>query len=325
VRALLDFHHADLLESLHLLLEDRLGIECWIPTGFDWWEQGYWAFGKTTWGDDRLARQFLQKANVEIEDSHPGRRKRCIELSESRDVEWDFVVASLPDNYAGYHAFASESDAKFVIQVGNVNQAAGWQFSPWLILNSSAASVPGRSVTYHQEFHVAAFEPHPERMNPRRITNFVNCVQALPCYPLLQEAQREFADFEWCIHGIDGADGNVKPTARVGELMGEAGWAWHDKVTGDGFGHVIFNWACVGRPLIGHASHYAGQLAEPFWEDGVTCIDLDRHSIGEAAQLVREISADSERHTAMCEALRSRFTESVDFGVEAERIATMLL
>ena len=105
--------------------------------------------------------------------------------------------------------------------------------------------------------------------------------------------------------------------------MQATGWAWHDKVTGDGFGHVMHGWASVGRPLIGHASHYAGQLAGPFWEDGVTCIDLDSHSLDEAVQMIRDTS--SEQQQAMGDELHRRFSEAVDFESEAEMVRELLL
>lgn len=322
MRALLDYHHGDLLESSLILLEDRLGIECYVPSGFGWWENGYWQFGRSAWGDDRLARQFLTPANIRRDDSHPKREHRLIEFNDAFDLGWDFVVASLQDNYQGYAQFARETNAKLVIQVGNVNQAPGWQFDPFLILNSSSAPMQGQSVTYHQPFHLEDFAPTPIT-NPARITNMVNCVQVLPCYPLMQEFARLTADFEWCVHGIDGPDGNVKPTARVGELMQQAGWAWHDKVTGDGFGHVIHGWASVGRPLIGHASHYAGQMAGVFWEDGVTCIDLDRHSPEEAASIVRTVTG-TYRQQEMADELHRRFA-LIDWDGEAEQVREALL
>ena len=130
-------------------------------------------------------------------------------------------------------------------------------------------------------------------------------------------------DYEWRIHGIDGPDGNLKPTSKVGQAMQQAGWAWHDKVTGDGFGHVIFGWASVGRPLIGHASHYAGQMAGPFWEDGVTCIDLDAHSLDEAVAIIRATSP--EKQQAMGDELHRRFIQTVDFENEAEMVRELLL
>ena len=316
MRALLDFHHSDLLESLHLLLEDRLGIECYIPVGLDWWSEEYWQFGRWTWGDHRLAKQFLNRANVEIESGHPDRKHRCLTLDEARVMDWDFVVASVPDNYAGYADFAAEHGAKFVIQVGNTNQPVDWSLKP-LVLNSS--EMPG-GVQYHQEFSLRDFHYAPPIS--QTIASFVNCMDRIECYWTLAEARALLSDYEWRIHGIDGEHGNLKPTSAIADAMRSYGWAWHDKITGDGFGHVIHNWAAVGRPLIGHASHYAGKLAEPFWQDGVTAIDLDRHSVREAAEIIR--STTPEKHQEMCEAMRATFDATVDFADDAERILALL-
>jgi hypothetical protein len=76
----------------------------------------------------------------------------------------------------------------------------------------------------------------------------------------------------------------------------------------------------VGRPLIGHASHYDGKMGGPLWEDGVTCIDLDRHSIGELPGLM-----DSLDNAEMGRAIRDRFDELVDYDAEAERIHALLV
>jgi len=316
VRALLDFHHSDLLESLHLLLEDRLGIECYIPVGQEWWDSAIWSFGRWTWGDDRLARQFLTRANVEVESGHPERVHRCVTLEEAHGMDWDFVVASVPDNYHGYADFAAMHDARFVIQCGNTNQPIDWSLRP-LVLNSS--EMPG-GVQYHQEFDLRTFHYAPP--TTQTIASFVNCMGVIECAWTLAEAQALMPDYTFRVHGIDGPDGNLKPTAAVADAMRSYGWAWHDKITGDGFGHVIHNWAAVGRPLIGHASHYAGKLAEPFWQDGVTAIDLDRHTVAEACQIIR--STTSERHQEMCEAMRATFDATVDFEADAEAVRALL-
>ena len=105
--------------------------------------------------------------------------------------------------------------------------------------------------------------------------------------------------------------------------MAGSAFGWHDKEQGDGFGHVIHQWAAVGRPLIGHASHYRGRMAESLWQDGVTCIDLDRHSPAETASLIGSISRDTKRHRAMCEAIRAEF-DKIDWAGETERIRELL-
>ena len=320
MRALLDFHHSDLLESLHLLLEDRLGIECYIPVGPEWWNAEVWQFGRWTWGDERLAQQFLTRDNVEVESGHPERRHRVVTLPEAEAMAWDYVVASLPDNYAGYHAFAERHHAKFVIQVGNTNQPIAWELDP-LVLNSSEMPLNGRGVTYHQEFDLNTFRYAPP--TSRSIASFVNCMDRQPCFWALQEARLRLQDREWHIYGIDGEHGNLKPSQAIADAMRAAGWAWHDKITGDGFGHVIHNLAAVGRPLIGHSRHYEGKLAAPFWVDGETCVDLDGRTIEEACEIVRGI--DKNRHRQMCIAMRDLFTATVDFAADAERVRELLM
>ncbi len=317
MRALIDYHHADLAESLHLTLTDRLGIDLYVPVGSEWYDNGVWQFGRDTWGDDRLARQFLNRDSVESDNAHPERLHNVITYDEANNLAFDFVIASVPDNYRGYHAFAMEHGAKFVIQAGNTNQFIDWSLNP-LVLNSSEMPMAGRGVTYHQEFSLEDF--HYSAPTSEIIGSFVNCMDRLPCWNWLAEARRLMPERTFRIHGIDGEDGNVKPTRDVGTLMRSYGWGWHDKITGDGFGHVIFNWAAVGRPLIGHANHYEGKLAGPLWEDGVTCIDLDRHAIGELPALL-----DSLDNVEMGQRIRDRFDELVDYEEEAERIRELLV
>jgi hypothetical protein len=315
-RVLIDYHHADLAESLHLLFADRFGWEVVVPVGPKWWDENIWNFGRWAWGDDRLARQFLNVDNVEHDDAHPSRHHTVATFDEALAQDWDYVVASLPDNYQGYHHFARQTGARFVIQVGNVNQPVAWELDP-LVLNSSEQDLRGRGVTYHQEFNLDDFRfSEPSDESARLIGSFVNCMDRMPCWYSLEQA-RAILPHTFRIHGIDGADGNVKPTRDVGTLMRSYGWGWHDKVTGDGFGHVVHNWAAVGRPLIGHAAHYAGQMAGPLWEDGVTCIDLDKHGVGDLPYLLGD-------NVAMGHAIRDRFDELVHFDEEAEAIHALL-
>ncbi len=63
-------------------------------------------------------------------------------------------------------------------------------------------------------------------------------------------------------------------------------------------------------------------MGEPFWRDMETCIDLDKHSISEAAEIVQNISPDE--HTKMCRAIRATFDELVDYDREAEAIRDLL-
>jgi hypothetical protein len=141
---------------------------------------------------------------------------------------------------------------------------------------SSEIPIAGRGLLYHQEMDPVAYRPA-GWLDPRNASSFVNCMPSMgACWDLLVENARRDPG-----RGLRHRrpDGVIKPYSRPRQSMARVGWGWHDKAQGDGFGHVIHSWAAVGRPLIGHASHYRGKMAEPFWVDGVTCLDLDRRSV----------------------------------------------
>jgi glycosyltransferase involved in cell wall biosynthesis len=329
MRVLIDVHHSDLMESLHRLFADRLGFEVIVPFGLGWRDAGYWNFGHGyPDGGLGVARQFLLMP--EYDDLQPQRSRRMTTLDEAREMDFDLVVASVPDNYPGYARFAAEKGARFAIQVGNVNQYVDHSLSP-LILDATG-QYPG-GVPFTPEFDIGGAFAYASLAQLRNhghpyfdVATYVNLFPGLPCYSLFEETFTHLSE-EWFgrwVYGHRGDDGFIKPTSDIGRLMREAAFGWHDKVTGDGFGYVIHYWASVGRPLIGHASHYRNQVAADLWEDGVTAIDLDQHSPADAARLMEEIGSDPDRHAEMCFTIAQRVRERIDFEADAERVADAL-
>jgi hypothetical protein len=319
VRILVDQHHADLLEAMHRLFEDRLGLEVYVPTGMAWFDAGYWSFGRHHFGDV-LARQYLETA-TEYDGFHD-RRHRLITLDEFRALgDWAAVVATVQENQDGFARLAREAGARYVYQVGNTGQWIDWSLEP-LVLNSSEAE---GGIRMHQEFDVdGAFAFTPYEGSGHTIASFVNAFPMLPCWPVFEYARRELPDWTMRVHGHHGPDGFLKPTTALAGVMRATAFGWHDKVTGDGFGHVIHQWAAIGRPLIGHASHYSDKVAADLWEDGVTCVDLDRHSLPDALDTMRAIASDPVRHAEMCRAIRARLDARVDFAAEAQAVGDAL-
>lgn len=293
------------------LLGKRLGWTIYTPTGHDWWDEGIWNFGRGTYPDDRLAQQYLL-APHEPDNEFPDWPIHFVTLADARQMDWAFVVATLQDNQHGFAQFARETGAQYVYQVGNTGQGIDWSLDP-MVLSSSEMPILGRGIVYHQEMDPIAFaRPYGIRV----AKSFVNCMPQMgPCWDLLQRATIPVG-----VYGIDAEV--IKPNWMLVGLMEDADWGWHDKGQGDGFGHVIHSWAAVGRPLIGHASHYLGKMPEYFWRDGETCIDLDHHSVEEACELVREITP--QRHAEMCRAIRDVFDANTDYEGDAERIADFL-
>jgi hypothetical protein len=337
-KIIVDRHHHGLFHAMQRLFEDRLGLSVFTPLGHEWWDEGYWRFGEG-YGDDRLARQFLNTAEFEPftdqspgyrvfkgkDNHHPERPIYGIELGavKATPSEWAYVVATVQDNQQGFRRLADEIGARFVLQVGNTNQSVDWSLDP-LALVSSEVPIRGRGIVIHQEFDSEGVFGYRESEPSRTLRSFVNCFDSTPCYALFREVRDRLPGFFFGNHGIDGEDGNVETVADIADLMAGSLFGWHDKVQGDGFGHVIHDWAAVGRPLIGHGAHYRGLMGEVFWQDGVTCIDLDKHTAEEAAVLIRTISLDPARHREMCRAIRRVFDETVDFAAEAERVREFL-
>lgn len=334
---LTDRHHADLLYSTQRLFDDRLELgPVVVPVGHDWWDEGIWQFGKSL-GDDRLAQQYLvphegiwedKGAGVYVthDTAHPERLIFGITLERARDHDLQFIMPSVQENAAGFHALALQKGVPFLYQVGNVGQHVPWSLDP-LVLTSTSLDLTGRrGVRYHQEIDSepgGAFAwADPE--DAYTIRNFVNAFPRLPGWGDFLEAEAQLNEYTFTSHGHEGRDGNINPVGLMGARMAASGWGWHDKPVGDGFGHVIHSWAAVGRPLIGHARYYRGSLAEPLWQHGVTCIDLDVMAFHDALGMIREISADTARHSEMCRAIRGVFDQLVDYEAEAEAVGRLL-
>jgi len=334
MNALIDRHHSGLFYSLQLL-GDRLGWDVYTPVGDGWWDEGYWAFGREAYGDARLRDQYLDTSDaawshwgadgdglwLTHDRDYPERPIRGVELDRAREMRWDYVMPTVQDNQRGLHRFAVERGARYLYQVGNTNQQIDQSLDP-IVLASSEMPILGHGVRYLQEMHAAYRWYEPD--HPLRIANFVNYATRTECWPLMPRLWRRLSSFDWVLHGAGMPEGSLHPTTAVAIAMADANWGLHCKPTGDGFGHVLWGWAAVGRPLIGHASHYAGKLGEVLWRDLETCIDLDRHDTDEAADLIRDISHDPERHYAMCRAMRDTFEAYYDPERDAQNIARLL-
>ncbi len=324
MNVLVDRHHSGLYHSWQLMAQ-RFGWTLYTPQGHAWWDERYWSFGRSTYPGDPLAQQFLMGvAGVDglgplIDGEFPDWPINGVTLETARGMDWAYVIATVPDNEPGFHGFAMEHGAQYVVGVGNTGQYVDWKLDP-LALVSSEMPIEGRGIVYHQEMDPIEYVSPAGPVFRRVAASFVNCMPQMgACWDLLEAARGQ--DLDVGVYGIAGPQGVIKPYSLLLGFMASVGWGWHDKQQGDGFGHVIHSWAAVGRPLIGHASHYRNKLAEHFWQDGVTCLDLDKRPIEDVCAIVRTISASD--HEAMCLAIRAEY-ETIDYDAEAEQIADFL-
>lgn len=325
-RVLADWHHPALWESLEILFEDRFGWELYAPIGTDWQRLGWRAAGATPgWtADDYL----VYEDAVPVGDHHwerrdpeyPERVRKMVTAAQFESQRWDYIVASVPAHQRPFAALAYRHRARLINHVGDAHRPVDRSLRGQVILAS--ANVRGATVVHHQEFDRRLFR-YTEPTQPAAVSSFMLRLSSTSCpYTWLSEAP----GVQWAAVEAESPrdPGYLAPMRSVASRMQATGWVWHDKRIGDGYGHVLFNAAAVGRPLIGHASHYRGLLGERLWEDMRTCIDLDRHDEREALRLWRAISADPEWHADLSANIRARFEELVDFDAEAQRIKAVL-
>ena len=324
-RVLADWHHPALWESLSILFEDRFGWELYSMGGDKWTEHG-WRL-RTGPPISMAASDYLSLEGAVEKDGHhemtpaeyPSRPRKIVTPQEAFAMQWDFVLASVPDHQRSFSELANRIGARLLHQVGNAKHAID-QSIPQTILASAAVKLSRRTqhVIYHQEFDRTMFAPSP-------------ITEPLSVSSLMLRLDWTSCEYEWLADapGIvwRQASGQspmsldyLTPMCKVADLMTRSGWIWHDKRIGDGYGHVLHNAAAMGRPLIGHASHYKGLMGEPLWEDLKTCIDLDKHEPKEALRLIRAISADPDWHGEMGQNIAAKFDQLVDFDAEADAI-----
>lgn len=328
-RVLADWHHPALWESLAILFEDRLGFELYSMGGSDWTEHG-WTLSTgapINWSAaDYLSLDGAKPVGdhwQRTEREYPNRPRKIVTPDQAIGRPWDFVLSSVAEHQRPFATLADKLGARALHQVGNakhrVDQGVGQ-----IVLASANVRLRPRTphVFYHQEFDRTVFAPSPVT-NPCTVTSLMLRLDWTSCdYRWLSDAP----GISWSAAG--GADPNaadyLAPMTKVADRMRDSGWIWHDKRVGDGYGHVVFNAAAMGRPLIGHASHYKGLMAEPFWDDLKTCIDLDRHEPQEALRLIRAIGSDPDWMADLSANMVATFDRLVDFDAEAARIRVLL-
>lgn len=349
VRVLSDAIHADLQESLRILIEDRLGWELYFPHGMEWYEAGIFRFEHERHGD-AVARQFLQhwdsdythrevrdgredSYQVRSDQTHPGQVMKRVTLEQAAAMQPDIIISTLAENDPGWVRFKQEGHARhFGVQVGNQDQKASYGAAEFALLSSTTPGfVPWMPhVYYHQEFDTRTlFYPETRLALPNTVRTMVQCANTSPGWALWEAVSQQLglmAEMRWyghCGEPDQWYAGNSPNTPAVAMRMHEARVAWHWKQWSDGYGHVIHNWFAVGRPVLGTSAYYHDKLAGPLFVEGKTSYDITRRSPGEVADLIHRLINDEDHWLRMCEASAQRFRDVVSFEEEATEIGRM--
>lgn len=348
MRVLADYHHSDLFESYQLLFADRFGWDVYAPYGMAWFDEWYYSFERAVHGD-AVARQYLEGVWQDVVDkgdhferpdyTHPGRTIKGVTLEQARAQKWDIVIASVPDNDAGFHRLAKETGGHFGIQMGNAGQFSDWDRAEFGLVSTNFIGVPPKPyVVYRQEFNLQDFKHEWPPAEPKSIGSFMQCFAENRgkdrglFYDQWQRLASANRDFDWKVYGAYGSEeedewacGNLPSTPAVAAAMVRTGIFWHAKYWSDGYGHVIHNMFAVGRPIFAYHSYYADKLAGALFVPGTTMVSLDGLSDHEIVDYLRRFRDPSETEAwRMGEAAAARFREVVNFDEDAENVKKLM-
>ena len=345
MKILCDFHHEDLFYSLHLLFEKRMGYELYRQIGPEWYQEGYWL----VYDHPATVSQYLgiqqaqewaaikaQNANMYctipnenayqkedgiflIPDFHRNVVYKAVTLEKFKQMKFDIVVSSMPAHIDRFNKLISsyQPHAKHIFQVGN-NWGVGG-FNVKNILSSSTKASPNpdqHCVYYHQEFDLTIFD-HQSCPNPKSVVNMMHIMSG-DCLGKFNQFKAAMPDWKWTAHGGGNADG---PATNIPQAFKDHGFLWHYKREGDGFGYNMFNALATGRPIITRKSFFKGMTVDPLLVDGVSCIDLDVHSVPEVIKMLNEAAQDHARWSMNT---YNHFKSLVDYDREAVAIKAFL-
>lgn len=311
---LTDNHHSGLYSSLKLLFENRLGYKLYRPTGMEWYHQGYWK----VYDHPDTAHQYLAEP---FDDG--------LTLENFFKLPVQVVIASIPEHIQPFKRLteAHSLNPKLIFQVGNA-----FSIEDPTIKNVMASAKVERIpdgihlVQYHQEFSLDVFhygEPH----RKKNIYSFVNCFNTGDIFKkdweLFLEMEKLMPNWNFKCFGGQGRDGGIVGDVAVADKERESMFIWHTKWGGDGYGHIVFNAAAVGRPLIVKKEYYKNKLGEKLMIDGITCITIDGLGLEEIKNKI-EYYSDPTLYTRMSLATFDTFKREVNFNLEQVKIESFL-
>lgn len=335
----LDFHHAGLLQSFILFFEKRLGGKVYRPIGMDWATKGFWKvydhpatqlqFLTMDQGyrpiDGTLPLNNIQKVENGVyycQDIDSGYYNRAITFDKFLSMDIDIIIASMPQHIDPFVRLQNQHkpNAKLIYQIGN-----NWNVDGSMMINNVMASakveIPAwiNSIVYHQEFDKEIFY-YRDPVNTRNIFSFINCFNTQEHFKqdwqLFETVEKLLPDWNFKSYGGQCRDGSQDGSRNLSTAMVNSRFIWHTKNQGDGYGHILFNTASIGRPTIIKFMDYKDKLGEKLLIDGETCIAIDNLSEYEIVNKINFYNQPDE-YRKLAKNIRENFKQKVDFDREA--------
>ena len=288
-QVLADFHHTGLYHSLHLLFEERLGMELYRPVGGDWFLEGFFWIAEPYKNNWVTINQYLSVHQSEIPNEPRYRLNtvdkvengvyrigshRAVELQTFKEMEFDYIVASIPLHYREFTRLRDlyQPKAKVICQVGNQFDFP-FEWTNNILSSTKYTNIPPNinAVFYHQEFPLDIFRYQPLR-NTKVISSFLHQFPRRGSFTTWQNMELNMPEYEFRVYGSGGWKEYLQTDSEVAQAMHDSDIIVHFKEEGDGFGHIVHNVFAVGRVLVTKADYYRGQMPWDLMIDGKTCL-----------------------------------------------------
>lgn len=332
---LIDFHAMGFKGAFYKLFNDRLKWNVYIPTGKEWFNEGYWyLFKHFNYNDmSNLANQFLLEANAPSFLKKECPHINFIKLNDVKNkiVKFDVMIASVPSNYPRFLKLISDYElgSKLIFHAGNnfhhddndiqnVKNLLTSAQGPFKLYNAS------NKVFYHHEMDTSLFSKK-IKYNVKSVINLQHCMDDFKTFAELEKLLPEW-DFK--AYGSNNRDFKIPLSMEdIAEKIKNCGFLYHVKKIDEGFGMMIHCAFACGTPVITDKSYmtvyYDKNISNTaslmFSND--TIIDINNKSISEIVFELKKMSDNYEYHI---EKVYDMFKNKIDFDTEQKYIEKFL-
>lgn len=321
MRILLDYHHYALLKSFYYLFKKRFNFNVYLPTGFEWLDDGnlYSCYPNRGTADQML--------NSWLHDSFISNNFTKINFNEFIELDIDIIVCSLLENYKVFDYLIKKYNkkCKLILHIGNNNPpelikqigVKNLFSSSWPIYN--VADIPNK-VFARQEFSLELFKPKYD-CNIKSIANFKHILENEEIV-IFEKLESSLKDWNFKSYGAKNRDGIISGYEEIiSNSMREFGFIYHFKKIDEGFGHVIHNAFACGKPVITNSeymtvSYYNKKMnntASLLFEDDITIIDISKNSIDDIKYKLEKMS---DNYIESSQRVYDKFKNTVNFDKE---------
>lgn len=181
-------------------------------------------------------------------------------------------------------------------------------------------------VFFHPEFDLNIFKNNNSIKNVKSIYNLRhNCNTVDGLY----ELEKRLPDWEIKVHGVLNRDGELNTDYKLSEAINKAGFIYHVKPIGDGYGYNIHQTYAMGSVLITDSTHMCSGGNQEEWFTSQLLMDIENYDTKPTFidwskynfdTIVERLKYCADNYTEIQQNVLNKFKEVVDFEEEYKKI-----